>query len=105
MITNEGCYIVRFQQFSNHKVKLQKLMQLADSYSSECETSTMLAPNLGFAGQIMPVIQNAADFSDADLAVNRLEPANAKQSASRAPSLVRQGKCITRGSQRNDRGA
>jgi len=74
LVTNWGSDIFWFQQFPNHKAKLQKLMQLADVYSAECERDITLAKNLGFTGHAMPVIPNAGGFSEADFAIPRLAP-------------------------------
>ena len=78
MITNWGSDIFWFQQFPKHKAKLQELLQLADVYSAECERDVTLARNLGFTGQAMQVIPNAGGFSEADLAIPRLDPSERK---------------------------
>jgi glycosyltransferase involved in cell wall biosynthesis len=69
LVTNWGSDIFWFQRFPKHKVKLQKLMKLADVYSAECERDVVLARNLGFTGHAMPVIPNAGGFSEADFAI------------------------------------
>ena len=61
-----------------HKAQLQKLLQLADVYSAECERDVVLARNMGFTGQAMPVIPNAGGFSQADFAIPRLDPSERK---------------------------
>jgi hypothetical protein len=78
LVTNWGSDIFWFQRFPKHKIKLQKLMQLADVYSAECERDVVLARNLGFTGQAMPVIPNAGGFSEADFAIPRLAPSERK---------------------------
>jgi hypothetical protein len=78
LVTNWGSDIFWFQRFPKHKVKLQKLMKLADVYSAECERDVVLARNLGFTGQAMPVIPNAGGFSEADFAIPRLAPSERK---------------------------
>jgi glycosyltransferase involved in cell wall biosynthesis len=78
LVTNWGSDIFWFQRFPKHKVKLQKLMRLADVYSAECERDVVLARNLGFTGQAMPVIPNAGGFSEADFAIPRLAPRERK---------------------------
>jgi len=78
MVTNWGSDIFWFQRFPKHKTKLQKLLQLADYYSAECERDVVLARNLGFTGQAMPVIPNAGGFSEADFAIQRLAPSERK---------------------------
>jgi len=74
MLTNWGSDIFWFQRFPKHKAKLEKLLQLADVYSAECERDVVLARNLGFTGQAMPVIPNAGGFSEADLTIPLLDP-------------------------------
>jgi len=78
LVTNWGSDIFWFQRFPKHKVKLQKLLRLADFYSAECERDIVLARNLGFTGHAMPVIPNAGGFSEADLAIPRLDPIERK---------------------------
>jgi hypothetical protein len=78
LVTNWGSDIFWFQRFPKHKAKLQKLLQLADVYSAECERDVVLARNLGFTGQAMPVIPNAGGFSEADFAIPRLAPSERK---------------------------
>jgi hypothetical protein len=78
LVTNWGSDIFWFQRFPKHKAKLEKLLQLADVYSAECERDVVLARNLGFAGHAMPVIPNAGGFSEADLAIPRLDPIERK---------------------------
>jgi glycosyltransferase involved in cell wall biosynthesis len=78
LVTNWGSDIFWFQRFPKHKAKLEKLLQLADLYSAECERDVVLARNLGFAGQAMPVIPNAGGFSEADFAIPRLNPSERK---------------------------
>jgi hypothetical protein len=65
-------------QSTKHKAKLQKLLQLADVYSAECERDVVLARNLGFTGEAMPVIPNAGGFSEADFAIPLLAPSERK---------------------------
>ena len=78
LVTNWGSDIYWFQRFPKHKVKLQKLMKLADVYSAECVRDIVLAGNLGFSGQAMPVIPNAGGFSETDFAIPRLASAERK---------------------------
>jgi len=78
LVTNWGSDIFWFQRFPKHKTKLQKLLQLADVYSAECERDVVLARNLGFTGQAMPVIPNSGGFSEPDFAIPRLVPSERK---------------------------
>ena len=78
LVTNWGSDIFWFQRFPKHKAKLQKLLQLADVYSAECERDVVLARNLGFTGHTMPVIPNSGGFSEPDFAIPRLVPSERK---------------------------
>jgi hypothetical protein len=78
IVTNWGSDIFWFQRFPRHRVKLQKLMQLADVYSAECERDVILARNLGFTGRAMTVLPNAGGLSEADLAIPQLDPSERK---------------------------
>ena len=78
LVTNWGSDIFWFQRFPKHKAKIEKLLQLAAVYSAECERDIVLARNLGFTGQAMPVIPNAGGFSEADFAIPRLAPSERK---------------------------
>jgi len=78
LVTNWGSDIFWFQRFPLHKAKLEKLLQLADIYSAECERDVVLARNLGFTGHAMPVIPNAGGFSEADFAIPRFAPSERK---------------------------
>jgi hypothetical protein len=78
LVTNWGSDIFWFQRFPKHRTKLQKLLQLADVYSAECERDVVLARNLGFTGHAMPVIPNAGGFSEADFAIPRIAPSERK---------------------------
>ena len=78
LVTNWGSDIFWFQRFPKHKAKLQRLLQLADAYSAECERDVVLARNLGFTGHAMPVIPNAGGFSEADFAIPLLAPSERK---------------------------
>jgi len=72
LVTNWGSDIVWFQEFPKHKQRLERLLSIADAHSSECERDVALAKDLGFKGQVMPVIPNAGGFTEADLTMPRL---------------------------------
>ena len=61
--TNWGSDIFWFQQFPEHRQKLEQLLKTADYYSCECNRDVALAKSLGFQGHVMPVIPNAGGFS------------------------------------------
>jgi glycosyltransferase involved in cell wall biosynthesis len=62
-VTNWGSDIFFFQNEKFHKIKIMKLLQIADQYSAECDRDYALAKNLGFNGVNLPVIPNAGGFS------------------------------------------
>jgi len=78
IVTNWGSDMFWFQRFPKHKAKLQKLLQLAGSYSAECERDIVLAKNLGFTSQAVPVIPIAGGFSEADLTIPRIDSSERK---------------------------
>jgi glycosyltransferase involved in cell wall biosynthesis len=59
LVTNWGSDIVYFQQFSNERQTIKRLLKAADYYSCECFRDVSLAVSLGFNGLILPVIPNA----------------------------------------------
>jgi len=72
--TNWGSDIFWFQRFPKHRAKLEALLKLADAYSAECHRDVVLAKELGFTGEALPVIPNAGGFSKADLSMPLLPP-------------------------------
>lgn len=62
IVTNYGSDIYYFKQYSEHKVKIESVLQLADYYSAECTRDYKLARELGFTGTEMPCIPNAGGF-------------------------------------------
>lgn len=61
--TNWGSDIHWFQRFPAHRRKLERLLAITDKYSCECERDVRLAKELGFRGEVLPVIPNAGGFS------------------------------------------
>jgi glycosyltransferase involved in cell wall biosynthesis len=59
LVTNWGSDIVYFQQFSNERQTIKRLLKAADYYSCECFRDVSLAVSLGFNGVSLPVIPNA----------------------------------------------
>jgi hypothetical protein len=60
--TNWGSDIHWFQRFPAHRRKLERLLAITDKYSCECERDVRLAKELGFKGEVLPVIPNAGGF-------------------------------------------
>lgn len=64
MVTNYGSDIYWFSRFRSHRRKLLQLLTRADFYAAECHRDIGLARDLGFKGQVMPVIPNAGGFGE-----------------------------------------
>ena len=62
LATNWGSDIYHFRHLAGHRSTLTRLLEHADFYSCECHRDIELARELGFAGQVMPVIPNAGGF-------------------------------------------
>lgn len=60
--TNWGSDIHWFSRFPKHRSKLSKLLSISNSYSCECQRDVELAKELGFCGNVLPVIPNAGGF-------------------------------------------
>ena len=63
IITNYGSDLFWFSRFPRHLEKIKKLLLAADRYSAECHRDVVLAKQLGFSGEILPVLPNAGGFS------------------------------------------
>lgn len=59
LITNWGSDIYWFQQFPKHKQRIVELLKIADCYSAECDRDIKIVRELGYAGQVKPVIPNS----------------------------------------------
>ena len=62
IVTNWGSDIYFFQNFSEHNLKIQKILAKATHYSAECERDYLLARQYGFSGVFLPCIPNAGGF-------------------------------------------
>lgn len=62
--TNWGSDIFFFQDDLSHRNRIQRLLQLADLYSAECERDYKLAKDMGFVGEFLPCIPNAGGFKE-----------------------------------------
>lgn len=61
--TNWGSDIHWFSRFPKHRRNLKQLLQISDAYSCECQRDVQLAKELGFRGNVLPVIPNAGGFN------------------------------------------
>lgn len=57
--TNYGSDISFFFEKSRHKSRILEVLNIADSYSCECYRDVKLVTEIGFQGEILPVIPNA----------------------------------------------
>jgi glycosyltransferase involved in cell wall biosynthesis len=62
--TNWGSDIYWFRRFKKHELRLRNLLEASDFYSAECRRDVNLALDLGFSGEVLPVIPNAGGFED-----------------------------------------
>ena len=63
--TNYGSDIFWFQRFPRHKRRIQQILNRADFYSCECDRDVELAKQLGYTGNVLPVLPNSGgiDFN------------------------------------------
>ena len=73
IVTNWGSDIYWFKRFPRHLVRIKRLLQLADAYSSECYRDLRIARELGFAGYELPVIPNAGGLPSYELSLRARE--------------------------------
>ena len=59
IVTNWGSDIYFYSRFEEHKLKIKRVLALADYYSAECFRDYGLAAELGFVGSNLPVIPNS----------------------------------------------
>jgi len=62
--TNWGSDIYFFRQDVSHKSRIQRLLQLVDLYSAECERDYKLARDMGYEGEFLPCIPNAGGYKE-----------------------------------------
>jgi hypothetical protein len=63
IVTNWGSDIYLFGRLPTHKPKIQAILSGCDYYSCECQRDIELAKQLGFQGEILPVLPNTGGFS------------------------------------------
>jgi glycosyltransferase involved in cell wall biosynthesis len=62
ILTNWGSDIYFFENFPEHKRRIERILKKADYYSAECSRDYGLARELGFIGLELPCIPNAGGF-------------------------------------------
>jgi hypothetical protein len=70
--TNWGSDIYHFQQFAGDREKIVRLLSFSDKYSAECHRDVLLAHNLGFTGEVLPVVPNSGGFDDSTINKKRV---------------------------------
>lgn len=71
--TNWGSDIHWFSRFPKHRKRLTELLRISDAYSCECHRDVELAKDLGFSGEVLPVIPNAGGFSHLESSLTPIE--------------------------------
>lgn len=62
IITNWGSDIYLFGRLAEHVDKIKAVLAACDYYSCECQRDVQLAKNLGFRGEVLPVVPNTGGF-------------------------------------------
>ena len=65
--TNYGSDIYWFSRYRKHSQLISKLLAQVDRYAAECGRDVELARQLGFSGDVMPVLPNAGGFARSQL--------------------------------------
>ena len=66
IVTNYGSDIYWFSRFPRHAEKIKKLLRRVDRYAAECQRDYILAKQLGFSGEELPIIPNAGGMVPID---------------------------------------
>ena len=78
-ITNWGSDIYWFQQFPKHKKRIVELLEIADFYSAECDRDIKIVRELGYTGQVKPVVPNSGGIDVQHLPSNIRPPSQRKK--------------------------
>jgi hypothetical protein len=74
LVTNWGSDIFWFQRFQEHKIKLQKLLQLAEVYSAECERVAVHEITVPAVKNVIRVgLELAQDLANAEKNLNTIK--------------------------------
>lgn len=63
VLTNWGSDIVFYKKDPDHLIRIRELLEISDQYSAECVRDYMLAKELGFNGESLPVVPTSFDLS------------------------------------------
>jgi glycosyltransferase involved in cell wall biosynthesis len=63
IVTNWGSDIYLFGRLAEHKSKIAEVLSMCDYYSCECQRDVQLAKQMGFKGEVLPVLPNTGGFN------------------------------------------
>ncbi len=62
IVTNYGSDIYLFGRLTEHADKIKAVLAACDYYSCECQRDVQLAKQMGFRGEVLPVLPNTGGF-------------------------------------------
>jgi glycosyltransferase involved in cell wall biosynthesis len=68
IVTNWGSDIYLFGRLAEHRQRIKDVLAAADFYSCECHRDVQLARDMGFHGEVLPVLPNSGGFDNAAIA-------------------------------------
>jgi glycosyltransferase involved in cell wall biosynthesis len=63
IVTNYGSDIYLFGRLAEHSDKIRNALAACDYYSCECQRDVQLAKQMGFRGEVLPVLPNTGGFN------------------------------------------
>jgi len=78
-ITNWGSDIYWFRQFPKHRERIIELLGMADVYSAECDRDIKIVRELGYTGQVKPVVPISGGIDVQHLPSNIRPPSQRKK--------------------------
>ena len=63
IVSNWGSDIYLFGRLAEHRPRIQEVLATADFYSCECNRDVALARDMGFSGDVLPVLPNSGGFA------------------------------------------
>lgn len=79
IVTNWGSDIYFFSRLTEHNTKIKEVLHFCDFYSCECNRDVILAREMGFEGDILPVFPNTGGFDLEETRRLRTEPASKRR--------------------------
>ena len=78
-ITNWGSDIYWFRQFRKHRERIIELLGMANVYSAECDRDIKIVRELGYTGQVKPVVPTSGGIDVQHLPSNIRPPSQRKK--------------------------